>query len=266
LVADVEAQDSSDGAWIFVSHSHRDLSEVRRVRDALEAKGHQPLLFFLKCLNDDAEIDDLVRREIEVRQFFLLCDSPNARTSRWVQEEVRLIGELRDKVRVDVALDGDWQAQLERIDEISRRATVFLSYSSGSKDSVRIARALADALRARDYRVFLDVDSIPAGSLWSAEVQNALDAALDHGFVLVLLSPEALESEFVVAEVKHALERSDAERSTRVIPIVASRVDLTFDSLERLGLEAIARRQMLDFTVGDLDDNVSSLIRILTQL
>jgi hypothetical protein len=49
-----------EGAWIFLSHSHRDLHEVRHVRDALEAKGHQPLLFFLKCLDDDAEIDDLI--------------------------------------------------------------------------------------------------------------------------------------------------------------------------------------------------------------
>ena len=41
-------------------------------------------MFFLKCLNDHAELHDLIRREIEARTGFLLCDSQAARQSRWV--------------------------------------------------------------------------------------------------------------------------------------------------------------------------------------
>jgi len=65
-------------AWIFVSHSSRDLEKVRRVRNAIEAAGGEPILFFLKCLSDHDEIDELIKREIEARNFFLLCDSSNA--------------------------------------------------------------------------------------------------------------------------------------------------------------------------------------------
>lgn len=37
------------GAWIFVSHSHHDLEKVRQVRNELEQRGHNPLLFFLNA-------------------------------------------------------------------------------------------------------------------------------------------------------------------------------------------------------------------------
>ena len=133
-----------EGAWIFVSHSHRDLREVRRVRDTLESKGHQPLLFFLKCLNDDSEIDDLIRREIQARQFFLLCDSPNARDSNWVQQERRLIKDLAGKVSLTVDLAGPWQDQLGAIDELSRRATVYLSYSRRDSASLGLLGWIAE--------------------------------------------------------------------------------------------------------------------------
>ena len=53
------------GTWIFVSHSHRDLENVRRVRNQLERRGHIPRRFFLKCLaNDDARLPALIREEI----------------------------------------------------------------------------------------------------------------------------------------------------------------------------------------------------------
>lgn len=38
----------------FVSHSRRDLEKVHPIRNELERRGHNPLLFFLKCLKDDA--------------------------------------------------------------------------------------------------------------------------------------------------------------------------------------------------------------------
>lgn len=45
------------GAWIFVSHSHHDLEKVRQIRNYLESRGHNPLLFYLKCLtNNDARL------------------------------------------------------------------------------------------------------------------------------------------------------------------------------------------------------------------
>lgn len=255
------ADDSGEGAWIFVSHSHRDLREVRRIRDALEAKGHQPLLFFLKCLGDDAEIDDLIRREIEARQFFLLCDSPNARTSRWVQQELQLIKDLGGKVRVELALDDDWQSQLEAVDELSRRATIFISWSVRSSLSKQLVPRLADALRAHDYQVFFDM---PVGVEWLDQTRGAIDTAIERGFVLALLSPEVLSAESVTGEVHYALERA-AQSGTRssIIPIIVSERELTYALLRSSPIESIRDIQFLDFTEGEIEDNVDRLVALL---
>ena len=86
-----------EGAWIFLSHSTKDWDEVRRIRNLLEEKGHRPIVFFLKCLTEHSELDELIKREIEARTWFLLCDSDNARSSSWVQAEVAYIKELGRK-------------------------------------------------------------------------------------------------------------------------------------------------------------------------
>jgi hypothetical protein len=54
------ADQGAPGAWIFLSHSHLDLVKVRRIRDAFEARAHNPLMFFLKALDDGSELDDLI--------------------------------------------------------------------------------------------------------------------------------------------------------------------------------------------------------------
>jgi hypothetical protein len=256
-----------EGAWIFVSHSNRDLQSVRRVRDALEAKGHQPLLFFLKCLGDDGELDGLIRREIQARQFFLLCDSTNARKSHRVQDEVRLIKELDFKVSLTVALEGDWQSQQAAIDELSRRATVYISYSRASTASTQIAPNIANALRANDYGVFLDIDSLRPGARWAETMAVALNDAMDHGYLLLLLSPEAFDADAIATEVEYAMtRRTRSGRPSNVVPLVVSERERTLSLLgsSRLG-RAIGQIQPLDFTSGKFDDNVAKLLRTLAE-
>ena len=82
---------SDNEIWVFLSHSNKDYEKVRQVRNLLEEQEFRPLMFFLKCLNDDDEIDDLIKREIKERTRFILCDSQNAQNSKWVQREVEFI-------------------------------------------------------------------------------------------------------------------------------------------------------------------------------
>jgi hypothetical protein len=121
-----------EGAWIFVSHSHKDLEKVRFIRNEFEKRGHNPLLFFLKCLDDESELDNLIKREIKERNWFILYDSSNARASKWVQEEVRMIKSLEGKVFEEINLEDDIEKQIDKIDSFSRRSTVFIS--SAMKD------------------------------------------------------------------------------------------------------------------------------------
>jgi TIR domain len=174
-----EGGGETNGAWIFVSHSHKDLTEVRRVRNALEDMGHNPLLFFLKSLeNDDSELDDLICREIESRNFFLLCDSENARAARYVQMEVEIIKSLADKVYRTISLGGDWPEQLRSIRELSRQATVFISYA---RVDSQVAQSLATSLLAHDTGSGMLVGN--SSQEWTGKMRSIMQSILPSSTV-----------------------------------------------------------------------------------
>ena len=70
--------ENSNEVWVFLSHSNKDYEKVRRIRNLLEDQSFRPLMFFLCCLEDDQEIDDLIKREIDHRTRFIYGSSDNA--------------------------------------------------------------------------------------------------------------------------------------------------------------------------------------------
>ena len=55
----------SAGAWTVVSHSHRDLEKVRQICNEFERRRHNPLVFLVKCLeDDDARLPELAHEEL----------------------------------------------------------------------------------------------------------------------------------------------------------------------------------------------------------
>ena len=49
------------GKTIFLSHSSKDIDKVRKIRDILESLDYEPLLFHMKCLDDDNEtLEDFI--------------------------------------------------------------------------------------------------------------------------------------------------------------------------------------------------------------
>lgn len=89
----IDLQTINDNVWMFLFHSHNDYDKFIQVRNLHEKRKFKPLMFFLKCLENDTEIDSLIKREIDCRFRFILCDSANAQASKWVQEEIRYIKE-----------------------------------------------------------------------------------------------------------------------------------------------------------------------------
>jgi hypothetical protein len=154
----------AEGAWIFLSHSHHDFDQVSGVRNFLEEGGHHPLMFFLKCLSDDDEIDGLVRREIEARSWFILCNSHNARKSKWVQDEVRIIKGFPPQTHTYTEIDlDDRKLDLESgLFALTRKASVFLSYAHS--DYI-VADRIRQELRRHDFGVFSDLEFKP-GQEW----------------------------------------------------------------------------------------------------
>ncbi|MGO4882323.1 MAG: toll/interleukin-1 receptor domain-containing protein [Bryobacteraceae bacterium] len=243
------------GAWVFVSHSHKDLSKVREIRDALERLGHKPLLFYLKCLEDDsAELPDLLRREIEARNVFLLCDSEHSRLSKWVQDEKEIIRAMEGKIYEEVNLEEGIDEYLRTVTRLSRRATIFLSYSVRDSD---VARRIADRLRQEEYQVF-DVQSIQAGGNFAAQISSAIDEAARRGFVLVLLSNSAAESRFVQQEVQYAFSIKSA-----VVPVIVDDAPGVFASLpDHIGF-MLSRLQYFDLTGRPFEEAMTDLVRML---
>jgi len=69
------------------------------------------VLFFLKCM-ETTEADDrllwlLIEREIKAREWFILCDSPNARNSAAVLREMELVKSLAREGKVVETIDLD---------------------------------------------------------------------------------------------------------------------------------------------------------------
>ena len=85
------------GGYIFLSHSHDDIEKVREIRNSLEKNGFEPLCFYLKCLDDDSEIEDLIKREIDAREWFVFVNSENSRRSKWVTLEREYIERTNKK-------------------------------------------------------------------------------------------------------------------------------------------------------------------------
>ena len=86
---------------------------------------------------------------------------------------------------------------------------IFFSYAREDSDFVL---KLAKELRAAGADLWLDQLDIPAGRRWDRAVEEALEAS---PCMLVVLSPEAVDSHNVMDEVSYALEEGK-----QVIPVL----------------------------------------------
>ena len=211
-------QVTGDG-WIFVSHSNLDIDAVYKVRNELESRRHHPLLFFLRCLSDTEELDGLITREIEARDFFLYCDSPNARASSWVQRELAFIRALPNRVVETVDLSADPTSQAASLGALSRAQTLFLSYAHADHRFVEIIR---DELLRAGYRVWDPAIALGAEGSFVSEIEGGIREALQHGFFLWFVSENALTSRWVARELEFAQEivRDDAREASRIVPVI----------------------------------------------
>jgi hypothetical protein len=254
----MNASDQSTGAWIFVSHSHRDLEKVRQIRNELERLGHNPLLFFLKCLEaDDARLPELIRDEIKSRTFFVLCNTRASQRSKWVKQEIELVKQVTQRPRKTVVvmnLERDLKAELHKLARLSKRATIFISYA---KLDLEVAERIRRALLLHDYRVWFDTHSLGAGTDLFSDIRSAIDGAVAQGFVMVLLSPASLASQFCRQETEYALKLAAQSRWSNVFPIVVA-------PFARVALPPhLANIQWFDLTTGPFDERIQELIRNL---
>ena len=206
--------------WVFLSHSHEDYEKVRKVRDMLEDQHMRPLMFFLKCLNDHDEIDSLIKREIDCRTRFILCDSENARKSDWVKEEVEYI-KSQDRICETIDLDMPIEEIKKVLSEFKRQATLFISYN---RENQNLAKSVYERLSKYDFQVFVDMDLLRPGDDYLKTVISSLDSAAANGFIIALMNDCILTAGSGSRhEIKRALNYDRKNGTKSIIPFVTTK-------------------------------------------
>ena len=190
--------------WIFLSHSSDDFDKVRKIRNYLEEKSYRPLMFYLKCLESDEEIYDLITREIDVRTRFILCDSENARGSDWVKREMDYIANQdppRSFLRIDLSQSDDIIHR--QLDSYVNQMNIYISCTRKHNDLFREMRL---RLNKYDLNVLPDLDSRNNGAMFVHEIEKQIGHAANNGYYVFLYSKDIVNSSFVAKEFKLADE------------------------------------------------------------
>ena len=210
--------DIEEGFWVFVSHSTKDFERVRLVRNALEDSGFRPILFYLKCLENETEVNDLLKREIDARKRFILCDSPNAQASKFVQSEVDYIRskdrmyEVIDLSQINMKSQDAEKEILELIKPFKRRTNFFLSYTHHDRF---FAKQLESECFKREFKVWkMDFyeDQIPGTAsvgTWDFLIKQSIKSTLEKGYFVGLIGGE--NSSYSVKEMEYAFQFSPSQ-------------------------------------------------------
>lgn len=210
----------SEGFWVFVSHSTKDFERVRLVRNALEESGFRPILFYLKCMEDEDEINELLKREIDARRRFILCDSPNAQASKFVQSEVEYIRsknrmyEIIDLSQIDMEGQDAEKEVLELIKPFRRRTSVFISRSMIDKETEDVLIPLFSILGMNNFHVtdlrwgLATTDTI-SDSDWEGLMKHNILETLEKGYFIGLIGGDY--SSYSIKEMEFAFQFSPSQ-------------------------------------------------------
>ena len=123
---------------------------------------------------------------------------------------------------------------------------IFISYSRRDQEFVL---NLARDLEERGGRVWLDQADIRGGTQWRNSIADGIQQA---GAFLLVISPDAMESEYVNLELDIA-----EEHGKPIFPLIYRRSSIP---------ENLSRFQFIDFTQGGYHNNFTDLLTSLTAL
>ena len=207
---------------IFLSHSHKDVEKVRKIRDILEIIGCEPLMFFLKCLDDDNDkLEDFIKREIDARNIFLYCKSKNSERSVWVQKELEYIKSLDESRLYEVDIDNDFSSGtvslLNGIMNLIKKNRVFISCLSSD---LSIEKKISQYLQQRGLQVF-DFLKIPLGCYFYDAIKSEIKKAAEEGVFIILVSKNFIKGKHILDEIRLA-----EEYGADILPVVVNGADL----------------------------------------
>ena len=207
--------------WVFLSHSNKDYEKVRQVRNMLEEHSLRPLMFFLHCLNDDDEIDSLIKREIDCRTRFILCDSENARKSHWVQKEVEYI-KSQNRICETIDLSKSMNEIMSILQDFINKSRIFISYN---REEFELAEMVYNRLSLLDFAVYVD-RAWDFNSTYHQNYKDALDylensVVKANGYVIAIMNERILNpnsaSRYELLKAMHD-NKSIGKETPNIIP------------------------------------------------
>ena len=133
---------------------------------------------------------------------------------------------------------------------MTQPADVFISYS---RDDTERVLDLANRLRAAGVSIWIDQGGIDGAALWGEAIVNAIDNAK---VLLLMVSESAVRSHNVAKEVVLT-----SERKGHILPVMLEPTVIP-PSLKY----PLAGIQQIDFFLGDLEQNVQSILRSLQRV
>ena len=213
--------------WVFLSHSSRDYEEVKIIRNYLEDNGFSALMFYLKCLEEEKNLDlihALISEEIKARNIFVLCDSVYSRKSDWVALELKEVHNKKNKTiikNIEMSnLKYKRATALSVLDDLINLASLYLIYHSDDSNKVD---KIDKVLNSKGYRVFKNNPKETSQRKDKAKYFNsAIEETPKEGTILIFLSSKVLNSRWFWNEKDIALNRN----SEYIIPILLDNVSI----------------------------------------
>lgn len=211
------------GCFIFLSHSTKNMDMVRRIRNEFECLGQNPIAFYLRCLdenypNRDEELWNLIYREIDAREWFVYCQSPEAEASEPVQKEKAYIQQSGKNKFWEIDITADWETIRNRIHKIVADLEVFISYS---REDTTVANVLKKVLIDADYAVWDPAYDMKNDKLFLNQISDAILRCAYKGFYVLMISEHSIRSKYVEWELEFA-----TSQSAWIIPVIIGNPDM----------------------------------------
>ena len=159
----------------------------------------------------------MIKREIDAREWFVFCESPNAKNSPYVRNEHAYIINSGKENVWEIDMTDDIESILDKVRKICSDIEVFISYAHRDASLIQ---PLINALADKDYSVWRDKD-IVVGKAWSEQIADAIKRCAYKGFYIVVITQESINSLWVEEEFSYALSLD-----ALIIPIVVGQPDI----------------------------------------
>ena len=155
---------------------------------------------------------NLIYREIDAREWFIYCKSPEAENSDNVLRERQYIEQSGKNKIWMLDMTEEWDAIATKIHKICADLEVFISYVHHDRKMAEVLRTL---LIEKDYSVWTAEDNLNIGDRWEAQISKAISRCAEQGFYVLLISENSLKSQFVEKELEYA-----TSQGAWIIPVV----------------------------------------------